>query len=495
MKMNKKKIGGMLAYSATDMLGGGVNQVISLYYFAFLTFVAGLSPGLAGLVTGIGKVWDGFSDPIMGVIVDRTRTKWGSCRPYFLIAVIPVFITYFMMWYSWGIESEIAKFFYFAFAYILFSTAFTMAIVPYEALLPRMVDSYKERTNYSSLRMIFSGVACVVSTYIYEALIPVTTENPLSESFEPNFIILGLVLGAFFAIPLIITFLGTKEKYKNKEGDKLTLKKVFQSYREVLTNSTYKKYYFLNLAGAFVACAILSSMVIFVYLMYGNIESFIVGFTLVFLIVNLKGAMEIGFFPINVLLMKKYNKHRPYLLDIPLIIVSAVIALFVTPNTPVWVFLISVAFLGAGTSCLNFVPMTLLPDLSDVDEIIYGKRREGINAGLTTMGKKIVSGFAITVFGLILEAFGLETDKASPEMATSSSMFAIKIMYSIIPIIFCIAMIIVSKTYALDESSHNIIKRLIKEKREKGSILLTDKEKQICEKVTGKKVDELWLTK
>lgn len=370
-----------------------------------------------------------------------------------------------------------------------------MAIVPYEALLPRMVDSYKKRTDYSSLRMVFSGVACVVSTYIYEALIPVTKDNPLSPAFQPNFIILGLVLGAFFALPLAITFFGTKEKYRNKDNDKLTLKKVLKSYKEVLSNKTYRKYYALNLAGAFVGSSILSSLVIFVYLFYGNIENFFIGFTLVFLIVNLKGAIEIGFFPINVVLMKKYNKHRPYLLDLPLLVLAALIALFITPNTPVWVFLISISLVGAGTSCLGFVPMTLLPDLTDVDEMIYGKRREGINAGLTTMGKKIVGGLALTFFGLILELFGLETDKASPELANAGSKIAIKLMYSVIPIIFCVIMIIISKTYALDEKSHNTIKDLINRKRNSKKIEFTEEEKQICQIVSGKKFDDLWIAK
>lgn len=236
--MTKKKLFGMLTYSAADMLGGGVGQVLSLYYLTFLTFVMGMPPALAGLAIAIAKIWDGISDPMMGVIVDRTQTRWGACRPYFLIAVVPIFLTYFMLWYGWGINSVWGKFVYFTIAYVLFNTAYTIAMVPYEALLPRMVDSYKERTDYSSLRMIFSGVACVVSTYIYEALVPITQNNPLSPAFQPNFVILGLVLGAFFALPLLITFFGTKESPRLSAVEKLTLRQVFRNYKEVLSNST-----------------------------------------------------------------------------------------------------------------------------------------------------------------------------------------------------------------------------------------------------------------
>lgn len=491
-KYDKKKLGSMLSYAAGDTLGGGVGQVLSAYYLTFLLYVVGLNPFLAGLVTGIGKIWDGITDPMMGVIVDKTKTKWGACRPYFILSVIPLFFTYFMLWYGWGITGEFAKFVYFAFAYMAFSTAFTIAVVPYEALLPKMVDSYQERTDYSSLRMIFSGVGCVLSTYVYEWLVPTST---LSIANIGNFRNLGLVLGAFFALPMLLTFFGTKEKHITSNIEKLTLKMVFRQYKEILQSKTYRKYFSLNLCGAFVGSAILSSLMVFIYITYGNIQGLFLTFSLTFLVINLKGGVEIAFFPVNVILMKKYNKHRPYLIDIPLIIVSCIIILFVNVTTPVWIFLVAMVFLGAGTSCLGFVPMTLLPDLADIDQVIYGKRREGSSAGLTTMGRKFVSGIALTIFGIILGVFGLKTDGGSDSVvsANGSAIIAVKIMFCIIPIIMCTFMLFISRSYKLDERRHTIIKALLTKKENGEDIVLTAEEIIICEEVTGKNVSELWI--
>lgn len=236
-------------------------------------------------------------------------------------------------------------------------------------------------------------------------------------------------------------------------------------------------------------------MVLFIYLTYGNIQNYFLGFSLVFLIVNIKGAIEIIFFLPNVYMMKKKNKHRPYLIDIPLIIVACIIILFINSNTPIWVLFIAVCFLGAGVSCLGFVPMTLLPDLSDVDELIHGKRREGVNAGLTTLGKQVVSGLAITLYGFVLEGFGLDTSSASPEAATQSSIWAIKIMYCVIPTIFGLIMILISKNYPLNKKTHDIIKNLISQKKSGQDILLTVEEKMVCEKLTGLKYEDLWVSK
>ncbi len=493
-----RKILDMMAYSCADTYGGGVGQVISLYYLSFLMTVGGMGPIMAGLITGIGKIWDGITDPVMGVLVDRTKTRFGSSRPWMLISLPFVLVSYFMLWYCFGITSLWGKFFYFTFAYMFYSTAYTIAVVPYESLLPKMVDGYQERTNYTSMRMIFSGVGCVASTYIYEWLVPVSQSNPLSPAFTNNFIWLGLALGIMFTIPILITALFTKEKFAPRKNDNaLTVKGVFKTYGEVLKSKLYRKYYALVLLGTFCSSAISSAFLIFFYLTYYNIQNFVLTFTLSFILINLKGAIEIAFFVPNVVFMKKISKHFPYLVDIPLLVIGCGMCCFITSATPVWVFLVASCFIGAGVSCLGFVPNTLLPDLSDVDELIYGKRREGTNAGLVTLGKKIVSGLTITLFGIILGLFGFDTGASSsltPEQSTSGAMIAVKLMLCAIPVIAGVVMIIVSRTYGLNGKSHGMIKAAIADKRATGKTELSEEDRKTCEKLTGLPYQSLWIS-
>ncbi len=489
--LKRKKLLGMLSYSSGDMLGGGVLQVIQMYYLSFLLYVMGLDPLLAALVPAIGKIWDGITDPVMGVIVDRTRTRFGSCRPWFIISVVPIFVTYFMLWYSFGIATQLGMFLYFSFAYILFSTAYTIAIVPYEALLPRIVESYDERTNYSSLRMVFSGVGCVLSTWIYERI--VATEK-LSFANVNDFIILGLVLGVFFTIPMITTFFGTEEKHNPSIPKAVNIKSVFREYGEILQNKLYKKYYALALSGAFVSSALAAALVMFVYMVFGNVQNFVLSFTLVFCVINIKGAFEISFFIPNVLMMKKYNKHRPYLVDLPLIIIFSIMVIFVNPGTSPWWYIAACVIGGMGSSCLAFVPYTLLPDLSDVDELINGKRREGVSAGLTTMGRKIVGGLSLTLFGVILKLFGLEAGEVTPETVNPNAIIAVKIMLCGVPVICSIIMLIVSKTYDLDSKAHRKIKDAISLKKQYGFVDIPEEDILLFEKITGFSRERLWIT-
>ena len=127
----KLKLSTKLGFGAGDIFGGGSLMIIGFFYLFFLTDVVRISPALAGTVFLISKAWDAVSDPLMGIISDRTRTRFGRRRPYFLIGIVLIFTSFFMMWYPVGFESEMARFASVAVAYVFFSTAYTITMIPY----------------------------------------------------------------------------------------------------------------------------------------------------------------------------------------------------------------------------------------------------------------------------------------------------------------------------------------------------------------------------
>jgi Na+/melibiose symporter-like transporter len=490
-----RRVWHVTSYAVGYALDGGVGQVLSLYYLYFLMYAMGLSPLLAGLVTGLTKLWDGLIDPVIGLLVDRTKSRWGKCRPWLLGSIIPVFVTYALLWTNLGIEGQWGKFFYFIFAYILFSTASSIGIVPYDALLPRMVDDYGERTDYSAYRLVFSGIASVASTYIYEALIHVKTTADYAGQRQ-NFALLGLILGVAFALPLGITFLGSKEKYAPATVVRLTLRGTLRGYVELLHSKVYRRCFAVTMLGAFSAYSIVTTFVIFVLLVYSNLHFTlpVLGtITLTFLTVNLKGALEIAFFIPNLIAMKKRNKHFPLYFDLPILAVGLLILLFVTPQTPVWLFLVGIGLAGAGTSCLGFVPNALLPDLPDVDELIYGTRREGVSAGLVKMGRQVVQGLAFLLFSFLLTAFGLDESTASPAQASAATLIAVKIMLCAAPIAASVLMLLFVRKYPLNAETHGLIQRRVAEKRTHGAANVPLKEQIVFSEITGLPYENLWV--
>jgi Na+/melibiose symporter-like transporter len=236
--------------------------------------------------------------------------------------------------------------------------------------------------------------------------------------------------------------------------------------------------------------------VIFVLLTYSDLDVKILGatFALTFLTVNLKGALEIGFFVPNVIAMTKRSKHFPLRFDLPVLAAGLLILMIVTKTTPLWVFLLGVALLGAGSSCLSFVPQTLLPDLPDVDELIYGKRREGVSVGLVKMGRQVVQGLAFLVFSVLLTAFRLDEKTASPDQATFGNMLAVKIMLCALPILCAVAMLLISRRYPLNAESHAVLKARIAEKHAVGAANVPPEEQALFEKITGQTYETLWVS-
>jgi len=115
----------------------------------FLTDVAAIPPVLAAWVFSVGRIWDAFSDPLMGHISDRTKSPWGRRRPYILFGAPFLGLSFILLWQQYNIEPTILKLLVYCGISILFFTSFTVVAVPYASLVPELTLDYDERTSFS----------------------------------------------------------------------------------------------------------------------------------------------------------------------------------------------------------------------------------------------------------------------------------------------------------------------------------------------------------
>ena len=141
-----------IVYASGDHTVNLSLSALALVYFFFLTEVAGLRPALAGAVPLLGRAVDACFDPVMGGISDRTRTRWGRRRPYFLLGALPFGATFAWMWSDAPFESQAAIFAWYAAAYLCHCLVMSVLSVPYLALLPEMARGYDERTSLNTFR-------------------------------------------------------------------------------------------------------------------------------------------------------------------------------------------------------------------------------------------------------------------------------------------------------------------------------------------------------
>src|SRR5512138_3825482 len=123
-----------LGYGMGDFYGGGAGTLISFFYLVFLTDVVRISPGLAGTVILISKIYDSITDPFEGVLSDRTRTVLGRRRPYLLLGVPLIFLSFLALFYPVNYASETSRFIFVIAAYLFFSTIVSIVMLNYNAL-------------------------------------------------------------------------------------------------------------------------------------------------------------------------------------------------------------------------------------------------------------------------------------------------------------------------------------------------------------------------
>ena len=158
-----------IGYGFGDMSSSMFWKVFSYYLPFFYSNIFGLSLKDAGIILLVTRIWDAVSDPMMGIIADRTQTRWGKYRPY-LLFVAPLFSIAGILLFTtpdWGYTAKLV----WAYAtYILMMTVYTGINVPYGAMLGVMTDDSNEKTVYSSFRMFFAYGGSFLALFLWEPL-------------------------------------------------------------------------------------------------------------------------------------------------------------------------------------------------------------------------------------------------------------------------------------------------------------------------------------
>lgn len=479
----------MISYNSAIFLSGGAFYIIGCYFLPFLTKVEGLSAAQYSLVVLFATIGDAISDPIMGIITDRTRHKNGRHRPYLLWGVLPVMVSYFMLWNSFGLSSKgrpTLTMLYYIVVYILFKTAYTFVIVPHTAMLPEIAPAYSLRTQYNAVRTIMDAIASYSSFLISAAFFGLFETEAFSPDSREKFRYMGLILCLWVSLPLLFTYKFTKEKSSlDLPKEPFSLRAFVQRYSNIFRNKAFRMYFAFGFFSMLSSCFVSTTSYYFldnVMQQAGNYN----------MITTVSGIAEaIGFFPAYIFSIRK-SKQLPAKVFIPVSIGALMITWFLDSGSPGF-FMFLVHFLyGIGLSGMASVQNNIFPDVTDVDELITGERREGTISTFASFVKKFVNGFASLGVGLLLSAFGFDTQKKAAEQ-TAFALKGLRISYSVMPIVFFICAIVVIHKYKMTRESHAMIRRAIAEKKATGSVSLSGEEISVMEGLSGHKFRDMWI--
>lgn len=397
----KIKVRNQIAYGIGDLYGGGSFFLVSTFAMYYLITVVGLSPLMAALIPGLGKVWDAVSDPLMGYITDNTRSRFGRRRLYFLIGIIPIILSFSLIWLPVSFKSQMATFFYYFVSYLFFYTVITMVMTPYSALSAEMSVNFKERNRLTGTRMIFSLLATLIGGLLAQPIIDMFPDP------GQGHLAMGIAFSILFAFPWIFVFLGTWE-LPGKKIEKSEMG-VFKNFRSVFSNKSFLIHIAMYICS-YGALDILMGWIKFYMIDYLNGQHLILfglGTILIFEIIGL---------PFYVSYANKKGHSKAYIAGLIIWGISMVLISFHEPFAPgtrpglnagFMLFITNCMLIGAGVSAGVVIPWTILPFTTDVDELITGKKRAGIYSGAMTLIRKLIQGaMVIPLLGLMLTVIG-----------------------------------------------------------------------------------------
>ena len=479
-QQKKHTLKSRMAYGAADIYGGGAFVVISTFYTVFLTKAQGMPAAMAGTIPLIGKIWDAVTDPIMGNICDRTRSKFGAKRFYIMAGSLLSALTFILMWITAPMSSMGAKYTFYALMYMLFSTGFTIVMVPYNGLLPDMIDDYTERSRYSSVRMMFSTFGAILAGLIPTILIKDNT------SPKP-YLTVALIFGTIFTASILWTFFGTWEK--QKEPVKVPLKDSFVQSFTVYKSKSFKMFIAIFLLGQGAADFVTGLAVYYVddvLNAYGGGNfTILMG---VLLVAQFAGTILFG------QIMQRTSKTFPILLGFPIRIAATLAMLAFSHEGANFTVILVLSFIvGLGMAASSTSIYAILSDMADVDELITSISRPGTCSGMATFIRKIATGLSSAIIGLMLGMIGYDEIAASSGLRQAASVQSgIAYIYIFVPVVLMVLTILVAMKFPLRQKEFEIIKKEIARRKGEENSVITEEEKAVCEKVTGFGYDRLW---
>jgi GPH family glycoside/pentoside/hexuronide:cation symporter len=413
-------------------------NTVQTFLIFFYTDVVRLDPKWVGLAFAISYgVWNAINDPLVGVLSDRTRTRWGRRIPYIALGTPLTFLLFALVWspplggHPLTNPSHVGIFLYFAVIIALFDLVYTAVSVTYTALFPEAFENLQERTEVS----IYRQVAAMVGTALGVAIMPVIV-GALSKPFgdlggwRGAGVILGLIGSAAFGFSL----LGSRERKEASEEQPLPF---IAAFKETLTNRS-----FLAFAGAnLMICYIwswLSAMVPF-------FTKYVIGvpseqMSLIFLGMFIT---SMAFYPLWRKVALRLGAKRTLATAVTLFVTFMLLVLFVRSLAQAFVMMLLV---GAANSGITLVRDIVLSDVIDEDELRTGQRREGSYFGVNAFIERLVMVLIGGSSSLVLSLSGYHAELT---VQPSSVALGIRLGMSLLPAVALAVFLAALKHYPL----------------------------------------------
>ncbi|MFZ5855257.1 MAG: MFS transporter [Chloroflexota bacterium] len=461
-----------LVYGTGDWGTAGYGTLRQVFYAIFLTDVVGLEPRLASVAALIGIVWDAINDPIVGMISDRVRTRWGRRRPFLLWFAIPYGAGFLLLWWAPPFEGQIAKAIFITIAFMIADTLETLVAVPFSALTPELTPDYDERTSLTGFRMFFNLAISLVTAVAAPMIVDAVIAGGGTQ--QQGYLVTAAIFGGMAAAPFLLIFFVVREHNLTPEQEHQAT--FIETVRTAWGNVPFRfatAVYMLNWITFDLVALILPFYLIY-WVSSGNVlaQADVFGISLpiesaVFALLLITSVLVL---PIWIFISYRFSKQTAYMIGMIFWAVVQLVIFSIQPGQVTLVLAMSV-LAGISVSSAHLLPDSLFPDVIEWDELKTRRRSEGIYYGVKNFIRKLTGALAIFIGLQTLGWFGYQTPPEGAEqfMQPESALMAIRFLIGPLGAVLLFSAVAMAWFYPLTREKHARVRRLLETRKNRES--------------------------
>jgi GPH family glycoside/pentoside/hexuronide:cation symporter len=433
-----------LAWGAGGLTNDLVN-VIGVLAIPIYAIAMGVNPAWIGLALAIPRIWDAFTDPIMGHISDNFRSRWGRRRPFIVAGALLMAVTFSLLWIPSPGWSNIAKVIWFLVMLIAYYTAFTIWSVPWNALGFELTTDYNERTRVQAYRAAIATLAGWIVPWAYKLCFVFSTDEVTGVRY------VGLLIGLIMAGTGILSAFFCREQAKAQTQEKIKLGPAFTC---TLKNKPFQ------LICCSVALFIAGVFLVQPMALYVNIYHVFDGSKKAASTMSGLGGMSGAVLallavPLISFIATRWGKKQTLILGMAIAACGYLSQYFTYNPAHPRMELLSFCTIAPGVAFIWIILPSMLADVCDVDEIQTGLRREGMYGAVYGWLLKIGVTIGLSLSGFVLTFAGIVP---TAKIQTPEAIQNLRLLFSLVPFAFTLIAGALLFRYPLTEARVNQLK-------------------------------------
>lgn len=421
-----------------------VYMLVASYLLNYYNVVLGISGTVIGAIMMAARVFDAFNDPLMGIVVAKTRTRWGRFRPWIFCGTVTNALTIYALFGAPESMGESGLKIWLTVFYFAWGITYTLMDIPFWSMIPAITEPGTDREGLSSLARSCSGIGDAIPTVLTMTIVPILGGASSVAGMRIGFKWWALIIAVFFVISETVFVLNVPERSVDQQMEAPGIAEMFKAlFRNdqamTMVASVILVYAAINIVGnlilyffQFDVCN-LGAYSIFVAVCFATQVAVMLSFPL-FRRFATKNQLFIFGFLVQIA-------------GFLLILVMGTTQLYV--KTTWFVLCIPGVLVYVGYGILNVLLTIFLSDTVDYGEYRYGSRDESVIFSMQTFTVKLASGIAVLIAGIVVDLVGLDADLPAQ---TAETLFGLRMWMTIPPILLLIIGIIVYRRfYRLDD--------------------------------------------